>query len=475
MADKFSNGILAAILLLLPIQFAFGPTILAAKKGITDNRKYDSTIDIGVKRLFDENPLGVAHGYFYKGERFLHFIRDLHIDSTHINIRWEEIERRKGGYNWTAVDDFVKQLRKGDRALIRIQSTSRWGTKGIGLLPRDLERYSRFIGNLVSRTEGKVKYYEIDWEVDNKKHWNDTAENYVIMLKAFYDAVKKSSLDAMVIVGGHSGAFSSGTPIRRDMIDYIFEYGSDYYDMYDVHFYHDLYTIPYRLHWFQKRMEKYGVVKPIVVTEYGGPTPLEYPDKRMLQRLRKEILRDYRVFAEGLKGYPPEIRMFAPNIPEALERKRNEIQASEFVQRTTLMLSSGAKMVWYWNLVEGGIHPVFGKLGLLTTKGKEKYAYYAYQRMARILGDIEAIERLNLRDADAFGFKIWQRNTNHIVYVLWGRLGMPGIRKNIPVRLPLTWVKVKITDSLGEEEIRETANGELLLKLTDIPIFLQEM
>jgi len=433
---------------------------------------FNSALEFGGKVEFDENPLGVAYGGFYKGGRFLHFIRDLNVNSTQINIRWKEVESQKGRFNWRAVDNFVKQLKDGDRALIRIKTNSKWTSRGEASMPRDMEQYATFVRTLVGRTHGKVKYFESDWEIDSRKFWDDTPENYVRLLKTFFNTVKKVNHEAVIIFGGHSGHFMGPAPARHEVIDYVFQHGSDYFDIFDVHMYNDLYDIPYRISWFKKRMDKYGISKPIVVTEYGGPTPMEYPDKRVLAKLKRVVKKDYKVFDDGLEGYPPDLRMFAHNVPEELERRRDRLHASQIVQRTLLIISSGPKMVWYWNLVSGGKHPVFGKLGLLDRKTGKKPAFSAYQRMAGILGDVKAIERMEMKDRRVYAFKVWNRD-GRIVYVLWARPDGFGETAHISLRFPLTSKDVKIEDVLGERQTPKIKKGELLLELSDVPVFVQ--
>ncbi len=434
--------------------------------------RFNSAVEFGGKVEFDENPLGVAYGGFYKGGKFLNYIRELNINSTHINIRWKEVEPRKGHRNWRAVDNFVKQLRDGDRALIRIKTNSPWTSRGEASMPKDMEHYKSFVRELVERTEGKVRYFECDWEIDSRKFWDDTPANYVRLLKAFSQTVKGVNPDAMVIFGGHSGHFMGAAPARHEVIEYVFKHGSKYFDIFDLHIYNDLYDIPYRINWFKEKMNELGLSKPMVVTEYGGPTPMEYPDRKVLGKLKRVIKKDYSVFDRGLKGYPPDVRMFAHNIPEELEERRDRLHASEIVQRTLLIISSGPKMVWYWNLVSGGKHPVFGKLGLLNPKVGKKPAYSAYQRMASILGDIKAIERLKMKDKRVYAFKVWGRD-GRIVHVLWAKPERFGERAHISLRFPLSSRNVKIVDILGNSQKPEVGKGGILLELTDLPVFIE--
>jgi len=433
---------------------------------------YYNSVEFSGKVQFDENPLGVAYGHMYKGNNFLSLIRDLNINSTHINIWWKEIEPSMGHFNWSAVDSFVAQLRDGDRALIRIKTDSKWTSRDGSSLPRNMKHYTTFLRRLVRRTHGKVKYFESDWEIDSRKSWNDTPEHYVVLLKAFYNTVKGANPAAIVIFGGHSGRFENSVPARYEIIDYVFLHGKAYFDMFDLHLYHDLYDIPYRVSWFKKDMERYGIAKPIVVTEYGGPTPMEYPDKMVLAKLQREINQDYTVFENGLIGYPPGIRMFAPNIPAELEATRERLHAAEIVQRTLIIISSGPKMVWYWNLNSDGKHPIFGKLGLMDPMGNKKNAYEVYRRMASKLGDIKAIKRIDMINPEVYAYKIWRRD-GRIVRVLWARPDEYWQSTHPVVSIPVAFGDVKIENVLGEPQTPAIKNGERLLELTELPVFVE--
>lgn len=457
-----------SLLLFFLFSFIFSDSrsVLAAS-----DRSQDITF---TKRFFDSNPFGLAYGGTYKGGPFLDTARELGAGCVHINIRIPEIITNQG-IDWTAVDSFVAQL-NGDCALIRIKSgDSKSSPSGISM-PEDLEQYEEVIRNIVRRTNGKVRFFENDWEPDNKKFWNDTPENYLELLKLFSKAVKQEQPGAIVIMGGHSGHFNSkGRPASYAVVDYALKNGSAYFDVFDLHLYHDLYTIPYRVNWFRTYMERLGIDKPIFVTEYGGPTPMEYPDQQLVNRLKMGIQEDFSVFTSGLEGYPDDIRMFAPNIPKELDRKRDQIQADEIIQRTLLALSSGVDMVWYWNMVSGGEHPVFGKLGLTNKQGGILYSFDAYKRTEHLLAGIACLQRIDVGNPDVFFFRIKKRTDNKNIYVVWAKLSSATGRDGNPVKvaLPLPWGRMTIKNLHGSEKIETSGSDRILLiNLTASPLFI---
>jgi hypothetical protein len=46
----------------------------------------------------------------------------------------------------------------------------------------------------------------------------------------------------------------------------------------DIRFYQDVYTIPQRLGWFIREMENNDYRKPVITTEGGGPTSMEFKE-----------------------------------------------------------------------------------------------------------------------------------------------------------------------------------------------------
>ena len=445
---------------------------------------------------------GVAFGDLYKGQRFMPHIRDLKTALTKVYIFWDQIEPSKGQYRWTIIDSFVSQLNESDEALIAIWASSKWASSCSrknyirGSKPTDMKAYYAFIYNLVKRCQGKVRYFQNDCEPNSQNYWCGTKEEFVDTLKVFYGAVKDADPDAVVIVGGHDGTFSSGEPDNQGFFDYVFQKGNGFFDVFDIRLYKDIYDIPHRVGWFKNRMAHYGFSKPIVCTEYGGPIPTQFKESQPFRKRfhallaeghsRKEAADKVLEWIEGMrkKGQlVPQIDMFLAGTSKALEDKRNRIHCRDITQRTIMALSCGVQRLWLWDLINGWgesgrrLHPVFGKLRLMNYLMSKRFpAYHCFQRMAEVLRKPKTIEKLDVDDDRILFFRV-DKTDGTSCFVVWekrdyyyGEEAPPT-----PFSFSIGWDRVRVTDVFGHEEIKPCKNGTLYLNLRDTPLFIQQM
>jgi hypothetical protein len=442
---------------------------------------------------FKESPFGVAFGELYKGETFMPYIRELGANLTKLYFHWHWIEPQNNKYDWRLVDSFLNQLKHNDEVLIAVFTSSPWGAEGVGkgYPPKDYQEYYNFIYDLVKHCKGKIKYWQRDTEPASPRHWDkNRAEEYVKTQKYFYKAVKSADPNASVIGVGMNGVFVRGEPASKDFFEHVLKYGKDYFDILDIRLYWDAYDIPYRVRWFREKMNEFGYKKSIVSTEYGGPTPVEFPEYKSVRRKfarltggiqqdKKGLKRAWQKLHQDAGNLPPSMQMFLDDTTIKLEEKRNRLNCKDIVQRTVIALSVGVEKLWYWNLTSRrhprlGPHPIFGKLRFMDENLNKRYpAFYAYQRMADNLKDIHSIEKIATHDNDLYFYKIKKKNGAEL-YVLWEKRELfsgeeqPATR----FRLPLSWKKMRISDVFGNQEIKETKNGTIIIEVTDTPLFL---
>jgi hypothetical protein len=111
-----------AVSWLLPADLPAQPTNPASSRSETGSK---------VARLtMPGSPLGIAWGFLYgnlgvKAEQFMPQVRELGGGFTKIYLTWNQIEPRKGKYDWSTVDAFTSQLKAAEEGLISLFSSSR--------------------------------------------------------------------------------------------------------------------------------------------------------------------------------------------------------------------------------------------------------------------------------------------------------------------------------------------------------------
>lgn len=412
---------------------------------------------------------GVAFGDTYRGQAFMPYIRDLNINFTKVCFTWQQLESRKGEYKWAIFDNLLKQIQHGDEVLISVRTSSLWDAR-----PIESKAYYNFIYNLVKRARGRIKFWQNE---DGAK------EDYVGVLKIFYKAVKDAQPDAIVVAG-------------EAFFDDIFKAGRDYFDVFDIKLYGDIYNIPYRVDRVKEKMRHYGFQKPVISSEYGGPTPEQIPESKILSVKFNQFKQEFGLSqaaeklwewaaAEKKKGrLSPQAEMFLSGASPDLEKKRDRIECRDITQRLILGLSSGVKRFLLWDLSSTwdshpkyGTNPLFGKLRLMSNDFSQKYpAYYAYQRMSKKLKGVVSVERVKLDNDRIYLFEVTKKDGTKL-YVIWEKRdyflgeGQPPTA----FQFPTAFSRALITDVFGREEIKTDTKCTLLLEITDTPLFIEAL
>lgn len=466
------------------------------------------------KQVDAVHSVGVAFGSYYDKQEYIPYLAELGVQDTYINIFWDRFEPNPGNYDFGEIDSFISQLKPDTFAFLRISARqSSWGTKDPEkTVPKDLSiggAFYNYVYNVVKRTNGRIKYFENEWEADCvKKHWNGTAEEYAQMTLTFYRAVKDADPDAKVILGVADGILSDCSAFTTEVLDYLAGYNPDSFDVFDMHLYHisidneiGIYDIPYRVQYFRNLLDSYPEFKgkPIIVTECGGPSPTEfaYVDKDKFVDLVRELADDPCIFAGDLKstplhpeGYPDPFRMFAyglENEPE-LDAKRDRIQGKQMTQRTVLAFSAGVTKIFWWNFKNKARvdidcyyrHPIFGKMSLMTenrTNGTftPNPTFKYYQMMAKYLNHCKCVARVDTGDPEIYLFEV-THSDNSTMYVLWEKRDQ-FYGENQPLTeytFSVPFSSVKITDVYGNEKTEIVDNGVLSLYINDTPIFIED-
>jgi hypothetical protein len=242
-------------------------------------------------------------------------------------VVWHEVEAVQGVRDWTRLRKVDEELAvlsaQGLTPMVVIRGTPTWAQREPGLycgpIKEDaFDEFADFVGEVVDRYKGppyNVKYWEILNEPDAYMYilpgspygcWGDPNPNlqyyggryYGKMLKQVYPAIKQADPAAQVLLGGllmgcdsedpnpqpevgtcPSGKFFEGILVEGagysfDLLAYHaypFWYGQTKkdYDLYQQHWDHRGGALLGKLDFLWKKMQQYGINKPIIMNEGG--------------------------------------------------------------------------------------------------------------------------------------------------------------------------------------------------------------
>jgi polysaccharide biosynthesis protein PslG len=137
------------------------------------------------------------------------FIEELGVGTIRVPLRWQLVKIRPGEYDWSTVDRLLKvaQTKQIDvlftiRTIFREETQknrSRRGVVQIDPPSMDMKEWIHFVETLANRYRGQGVNYEIENEVNGGAFWKGTPEEYLELLKAGYDVIKKADPNAKVL------------------------------------------------------------------------------------------------------------------------------------------------------------------------------------------------------------------------------------------------------------------------------------
>lgn len=148
-------------------------------------------------------------------QRDMELIRDAGFGWVKQAFAWREIEGTgKGQYDWTVSDRIVDQAESiGLHIIARLDSDPSWASgqvypnanNVIMTPPENYQDFADFCYNLASRYKGRIAAYQVWNEPNLSREWGGMApdpEDYVRLLKAGYEAIKRADPNAIVISAG---------------------------------------------------------------------------------------------------------------------------------------------------------------------------------------------------------------------------------------------------------------------------------
>ena len=439
-----------------------------------------------------DSPFGVFYGLTtYRSRPTTDYMVELGADWTRQTLPWKSVQPQRNQFKWGAVDGTVAMVDAAERGghpiniLATVRTHSPWAaarrtTRGpqAATPPADLQDYYRFVRATVERARGRVRYWQIDNEVDSLFFWEGSAEEYLQVLRTASRAIKDADPEAKVVLAGiqlwwrpmiedeiaagrgqravdlyskwaenndqAKGAPRPSAPAdltrmwsrgkagtvgkrQADFVRRLFQKETaQYFDVVDIHVYHPYPLIPAVVEWAQAVMAKEGYSKPIWITETSGPN---YPE----------------LWLSDTVG----------------ERR----QAEEVVKRYVLSLASGVERV-FWYVLATPQHQEKGewsRTGLLRSDLSKRPAYHTYRLMTGLLQGARSVRTLELGSGiSAFEFTRPQGS----VYVLWAD-------KGVTTRLPIGPCRLEIVDALGKRTRREVTERQFEFSLSSTPVFVR--
>jgi len=136
-------------------------------------------------------------------------IEELGVRIIRVPLQWQSVMIQPGEYDWSTVDLFLKvaQTKQMEvlftmRTLFREEGKKRKQKRGaikISPEPLDKKEWVHFLETLANRYRGQRVSYEIENEVNEGAFWKGTLEQYLELLKAGYDVIKKADPNAKVL------------------------------------------------------------------------------------------------------------------------------------------------------------------------------------------------------------------------------------------------------------------------------------
>lgn len=130
------------------------------------------------------------------------------VSATLLWVRWGDIDKGNGTYDWTGLDDKVEPLLAcGLEVALHVQARQKPDEPST--LPEDMDAYRRFLTELVTHLKGRVRRYAIENEaVLGTLTWAGSPEDYFRLLDEAYATIKAADPEAMVLESGlASGPF----------------------------------------------------------------------------------------------------------------------------------------------------------------------------------------------------------------------------------------------------------------------------
>jgi hypothetical protein len=360
------------------------------------------------------------------------------------------------------------------------------------------------------------------WQCENEPCtpllWSGTAAEYLAQLDTFWHAVKQADPTALVVLGGappnaiRQAAVAGADPQAVAFFELLLHDGGDRFDVFDVHLYGDPYTIPATIQACREWMARFGYQRPVVVGEYNGPLPLQFPEvwphlTEVLPTLHALVTAKPSALSkldfdapqgpdepamlalyQRIDSLPPALQMFMTGCPPQLAAKRERSNCRDLVVRNLLALAAGVPRTVCFQLgqeLPGVASPfhvmdlLFGKFKLLDYDGAtlthRTPTADTLALLTRQLDGLTQIRRLHApQQPDTYVFQVNRAGRGPLL-VAWRRHDGYDAEDQPPTPYGLDWPSpgASALDALGAPAPTEVRAGRLQVMLSATPVFVE--
>jgi polysaccharide biosynthesis protein PslG len=359
-----------------------------------------------------------------------HFVR--------MDLLWNQVESQKGHYDFSEYERLIGALSsRGIRSLCILDYNNPLydntpsppsTVEGIHI-EEARQAFSRFAAAAAARFKGEGIVWEIWNEPDYPRFWQPkpNPDDYMSLTKGTVNAMRQADPNATIVAPALIGL----EPKYQEAWDFLERcFALDLLMLVDAISVH-----PYRL----------------------GPPESAIADYSRLRTLTAK-------YASKEKENIPTI---SSEWGYSLTWVSQEQQAAYFVRLFLINLLNDLLLsIWYdWQDDGSDVKQVEDNYGIVTWNNQPKMAYFAAQTLTRELSGFHFKQRLPLAsDAD---YQLLFLNGAAMKRVLW-TAGRPHV-----AIIPTKGSSAKITTMVGKKSILRIVNGELLLKLTGNPQYLE--
>ncbi len=209
-----------------------------------------------------DNPLRPQDAYAVVSEA----IRRAGILTTRDRLRWNDVERTRGVFNWKQYQENIDLLSKRGILVSGVyHDAPAWAKSNTSRLPSDLLAVYRFSRKLSEHFQGKMAAWEF-WNEEDIGFTSEGAWDYAAALKAASLGFKAGNPAQAVALGGYAQ-----TPLPNYCNIVMRNGAGDYFDIFNVHTYAVIRDFPAVVGDVRAHMARHGVSgRPIWYTENGS-------------------------------------------------------------------------------------------------------------------------------------------------------------------------------------------------------------